>query len=523
MDGLDATLRAARSVEKTLGKGVAPRDALRAACQFDGAMLKSRPVAVVVAGLLGVAFFMSPTPMSAVERPRGADDARWVCRVGGPEVETSTPRRSPTLAAEPMQATTATADLRLALGRLLAEHAFLTMETMRAVAFGSPELQALRSGLDINTADLRGAIAGVYGADAGATFTSLWNIHIEALIEYARAKSVGDADAATKSQRLLDTYLDQFAAFLTKANPHLDAKAEAAALRLHVTQLTAISDSNYVRAYEAEREAFRHMFMMGDQLALALARQFPRRYGDALIAFSPRTSLRVTLDRLLGEHLVLAAESMRAGLAGTADFPAARQALAGNTADLQAGIAEYYGTEAGQKFGNVWREHVDAYIAFIEAVAAKDASARAASLNRLHVYHDQIAAFLSSANPYLDAPVVAALIRRHVQALISQVESAEAGDHERTVATIRGAYAQTFEVGDALAMAIARQFPDRFQDLKELPFTSTHGPESSPTLNLSEIALLAGLALLGAVALVRRLDGGAQATRAPRRGRMRVE
>jgi hypothetical protein len=486
-------------------------------------MTKSRPVALRLTALLATAaYFMSPTATTAVERPPGVGEARWTCSIGGSIALTATPRRTPTIVVPSAQATTPTADLRLALGRLLAEHAFLTMETMRAVAFNSPEEEALHSGLDSNTADLREAIAGVYGADAGAGFNSLWTKHIDALIDYARAKSAGDENAANRARSLLDAYLDQFAAFLAKANPHLDAKAEAAALRLHITQLTAITDSNYVRAYESEREAFSHMFTMGDELALALARQFPGRYRDALVAFSPRTSLRVTLDRLLGEHLVLAAESMRAGLARTADFGAARQALAGNSADLQAGIAAYYGVGAGKQFGDVWREHVDAYIAFIEAVAAKDASARTASLNRLHVYHDQIAAFLSSANPYLPAADVAALIRRHVQALISQVESAEAGDHERTVATIRGAYAQTFEVGDAIAMAIARQFPDRFHDLKKLPFTSTLGPEATRVSNWSELALLALLGLLAAVAVVRRLDRRAQAAGAPSRGRIRV-
>jgi hypothetical protein len=319
--------------------------------------------------------------------------------------------------------------------------------------------------------------------------------------------STGDAAGARSARRHLDAYLDQFAAFLAKANPHLDAMAEAAALRLHITQLTAITDTNYVRAYESERAAFQHMFAMGDELALAIARQFPGRYSDALVAFSPRTTLRVQLDLLLGEHLVLAAESMRAGLAKTADFAAARQALAGNSSDLQDAVAKYYGPEAGQAFGDVWREHVDAYLAFIVADAANDPSGRTASLNRLHAYHDQIAAFLAAANPYLNAEEVAALILRHVQALISQVESAVAGDHERTVATIRGAYVQTFEVGDALAIAIALQFPDRFQDLKELPKTSTRAPGHAPGSNQSDLAVLVGLALVGCLVIVRRLRG----------------
>jgi hypothetical protein len=262
---------------------------------------------------------------------------------------------------------------------------------------------------------------------------------------------------------------------------------------------------------------------MGDELALAIARQFPKRYTEALIAFSPRTGLRVTLDRLLGEHLVLAAETMRAGLAKTADAPAARQALAGNSADLEAAVATYYGAAAGHQFGDVWRAHVDAYISYIDAVAANDSAARTASLNQLHVYHDQIAAFLSSANPYLNAAEVGALIQRHVQALISLVDSTQAGDHEQTVATLRGAYAQTFQVGDVLALATARLFPSRFQNLKEWPPTSTHELPLTPDSNLPGIALIIGLALLVAFATVRRVDRAGELMAARSRSRILIE
>lgn len=363
-------------------------------------------------------------------------------------------------------------DLRVALSRLLAEHAFLTMETMRATALKAPDEGALRAGLDANTAELQSAIAGVYGADAGTAFAGLWKKHIDALVSYARAKAGGDNAGSDTALTALELFRRDFAEFLAKANPKLSATTEEQALQLHIQQLTAITESNYAAAYAAEREAFHHMFEMGDMLALAIGRQFPDRYPDAKVAFSPSADLRLTLDRLLGEHLILAAEAMRAGLAKAPDFDAARAALDANTADLANGIAAYYGAPAGDEFRSLWQDHVTAYMEFIGAVANKDATARAESLGRLHAYHDQIAAFLSDANPFLNAEDVAALIRRHVQALITQVESAEAGDHARTVATVRGAYAQTFEVGDALASAIARQFPDRFRDITGLPPTS---------------------------------------------------
>jgi hypothetical protein len=59
--------------------------------------------------------------------------------------------------------------------------------------------------------------------------------------------------------------------------------------------------------------AFSHMFELGDHLALEIVRQYPDRFADGAVAFSPGSDLQLGLDHLLSEHMVLAAEAMRAG------------------------------------------------------------------------------------------------------------------------------------------------------------------------------------------------------------------
>jgi len=388
-------------------------------------------------------------------------------------------------------------DLRVALSRLLGEHAFLIMETMRSSSLGMGEQAALGVALDDNSFQLRDAIESVYGETAGRQFADLWNGHVELLLAYADAGRRSDVAASNEALRRLDRYVTEFSAFLADANEAFEGHDEAAALQLHIDQLTAFSDGDYARAYAAQREAFGHMFALGDHLALGIVRQFPERYPDGAVAFSPRADLQLLLDRLLAEHLVLAAETMRAGVAGTPDFRPGSEALAGNSADLAGAVGSVYGQAAGDAFGEVWRAHVDAYLTFVAALGSGDGTARSSSLMQLHAYHDEIATFLAAANPNLQKDGVAALIRRHVQALISQAEATAAGDHERAVATTREAYAGMFEVGAALADAIVRQFPDRFKDLTELPGTSVaddapSGLRRAPGIELSLILGLTG-------------------------------
>ncbi len=387
--------------------------------------------------------------------------------------------------------------LRLLLGRLLGEHSFLLMEAIRAETLDQPESAAIRAGLDDNSRELAEAIASDYGAAGGAAFDELWQRHITLLIEHAAAQRDGDAAAASEALAGLTQFRHEFATFLAGANPMIEGHAEADAVQLHLDQVIAFSEGDYDKAYAAEREAFRHMFAFGDHLAQAIGMQFPDKYTGALVAWSPAATLRLALGRLLGEHLVLSAEAMRALLSQGPDANAAQAALDANSAELAQAIGTYYGDEAEAAFRRVWDKHVEAYLEFIDSYVTDDAAARSEALMTLHDYHDEIAAFLADANPHLTREAVSGLIRRHVQSLIAQVEATTAGDHTRAVATVRSAYDFMFEVGDALAAAIALQFPDQFVEIKELPPTDgTARSQSRDWIVVLLVALIGGLSLV---------------------------
>lgn len=398
---------------------------------------------------------------------------------------------------------TAAIDLRVTLGRLLGEHSFLLMEAMRSSAADLPDQAALTAALADNSAKLQDAIASVYGDEEGRRFGAVWVEHVELLIQLAEGTQDGDEPRQRELREQLDGFMTRLADLLADLSPEFSGHEEAAALKLHIEHVTAFADNDYARAYAAHREAFEHMFVLGDHLALGMARQFPERFAGGAVAFSPRSDLRLTLDRLLGEHMVLAAEAMRAGITDAPDFEAARRSLDQNTTDLSAAVASVYGPAAGSAFKDVWSEHLNAYIQFVTALAADDSGDRASSLESLHAYHDRIAEFLATASPQLDREAVAGLIRRHVQALITQAEATAEGDPERAVAATREGYDGTFEVGAALADAIAAQFPEKFRDLEELPQTSTAPPAEWVSSRWVWILALGYLLLLSLAAVER--------------------
>jgi hypothetical protein len=415
--------------------------------------------------------------------------------------------------AVPLAATAQALDLRVALGRLLGEHAFLLMEAIRGD--DAAERTVFETALGENSASLTDAVAGIYGEAAGGRFGELWDRHVRLLLDYGTAARDGDAEGLREARDGLGGYMTQLGRLLAELNPNLDPVQEAQALQAHIDQITAFAEGDYAEAYASHRLAFSHMFELGDHLALEIVRQHPDRFSAGAVAFSPRSDLQLALDHLLSEHMVLAAEAMRAGVRETPEFEAASASLDENTQDLATAIGGVYGADAGSQFREVWREHTSAYLSFVDALGSGDDGEREDSLARLHTYHERIGQFLATANPRLDGAAVSDLIRRHVQALITQAEAAAADDPGRSVAATRDGYEGTFEVGAALADAIARQFPDRFRDLDELPFTDGL-PE--PGTQAVPLPLLAALLLTVAVwfVLTVRVRGGRWARPADR-------
>jgi hypothetical protein len=364
-------------------------------------------------------------------------------------------------------------ELRVALARMLGEHAYLLMELMRAETGTPGEGEAARATIDANTASLAAAVASVYGDDAGSAFRTLWDRHIVAAAAFARATAAGDTVGAEAARHELHEFQSAFDEFLAGANPKLDADAESAAVQLHLEHVEQFAAGDFSAAYASAREAYGHMFDMGDMLARAIARQFRDRFPDVRIAFSPASELRIYLDRLLGEHLILAAEAMRAGIAEAPDFAAIRQALEANAADLRDAIEGIYGKDAGAAFAEVWTAHLVAYLDYVDAVREDDADRVATVRQTLDAYGRVFGEFMASANPNLSADGVAKLIAMHTTSLVEMVDAYKASDYVAANEIAAEAYVHMFEVGDALAAAIAEQIPTRFADLAELPATDT--------------------------------------------------
>ncbi len=174
---------------------------------------------------------------------------------------------------------------------------------------------------------------------------------------------------------------------------------------------------------------------------------------------SPAADLRVALDRLLGEHAVLAMNATNQGVTGSKSFPAAAKSLDRNSVELSKAIASIYGKNAGGVFLNgkfQWRDHIKFFVDYTVALAKKDKAGQAKAVANLTRYTKEHGAFLAKATGLPKLAVQNDLLG-HVLELKNQLDSYASGNHGKATGFYRQAYSHMFMTGDLLSGAIAKQ------------------------------------------------------------------
>ena len=169
--------------------------------------------------------------------------------------------------------------------------------------------------------------------------------------------------------------------------------------------------------------------------------------------------LRVTLDRLLGEHAVLAMNATNLGVTGSKAFPAAAKSLDRNSVEISQAIGSIYGAKAARMFLDgpfQWRAHIGFFVDYTVALAKKDKAGQAKAVANLKTYTVRHGDFLAGATG-LPRLAVRNDLLGHVLELKTQLDDYAAGRYAKAADDYRHAYAHMFMTGDLLAGAIAKQ------------------------------------------------------------------
>jgi hypothetical protein len=172
--------------------------------------------------------------------------------------------------------------------------------------------------------------------------------------------------------------------------------------------------------------------------------------------------LQAAMRSLWHGHITHARDYALAVHAGDkAGAKAAADAVVANAKEISHAVAGFYGDAAGDGMMNLLAGHWGAVKAMTDARAKNDKAGADKAMSDLVANAGEIAKFLAGANPNLPEDTVRGLMLAHGAHHQKQIDLIMSGDTAGEAAEWTAMQAHMDMIADALAGAIAKQFPDK--------------------------------------------------------------
>lgn len=141
---------------------------------------------------------------------------------------------------------------------------------------------------------------------------------------------------------------------------------------------------------------------------------------------------------------------------------AAEQEVVANARQIAAAIEPYYGKDASEKLFGLLAGHYGAVEQYLEATIAGRQGDQDAAYESLSRNASEIARFLSGANPNLPFDTLNGLLLAHGGHHVQQIQQVHRKEYMDEARTWDAMTRHMYVIADALAGAIAKQFPKQF-------------------------------------------------------------
>jgi hypothetical protein len=183
----------------------------------------------------------------------------------------------------------------------------------------------------------------------------------------------------------------------------------------------------------------------------------------AVDAPGPAVKLREDMRKLWTDHVVWTRDYIVAAVGNQPDAEAAAARLLRNQSDLGNAVAVYYGRPAGDKLTGLLKEHITIAVALIKAAKSKDDPGFKEQDGKWTKNAEDIAAFLSQANPHWPKATLVELMNMHLTTTKAEVVARLSQKWEEDVRAFDAVYDHILKMSDALSAGIVKQFPEKFQ------------------------------------------------------------
>ncbi len=174
------------------------------------------------------------------------------------------------------------------------------------------------------------------------------------------------------------------------------------------------------------------------------------------------TELRISLHDLWVEHIVWTRQYIVAAAAGQPDASFAAERLMRNQEEIGNAIKPFYGDQAGNQLTSQLKDHILIAVDLLEAAKAGDNNAVEEIEQKWYANAEEIATFLSEANPNWTKEDMLSMVNEHLSLTKTEAVARVTGDYATDVTTFDALYQHAVSMGDEFTVGIAKQFPERF-------------------------------------------------------------
>jgi hypothetical protein len=170
------------------------------------------------------------------------------------------------------------------------------------------------------------------------------------------------------------------------------------------------------------------------------------------------------MRKLWEDHIIWTRVFIISAAADLADKAAATDRLLQNQVDMGNAIKPYYGNAAGDKLTTLLKEHITTAAEIVTAAKAGDKSKQDDATKRWFENADQIAAFLSEANPkHWPRAEMQQMMRDHLNLTTAEVVARLQGNWAADIAAFDKVHEQILHMADMLTAGIVNQHAAKFK------------------------------------------------------------
>jgi hypothetical protein len=178
-----------------------------------------------------------------------------------------------------------------------------------------------------------------------------------------------------------------------------------------------------------------------------------------------RTDFQDAMRRLWSDHVAYTRLFIVSAAAGSPDKDATAQRLLQNQADIGNAVAQFYGSDAGNKLTALLKDHILIAANIVTAAKAGDNAKVTSENKRWHDNATDLAKFLHGANPknWPQATLQSALFT-HLDQTLSEASHQLKGNYAASMKDYDEAMGHMLMVADTLTNGIVAQFPSKFSN-----------------------------------------------------------